>query len=385
MSTQKKILIVDDERVNIDLLSGILTDYAKMVALDGKIALKIAQSKNKPDLILLDIMMPGMDGYEVCRQLKANEQTKDIPVIFVTAMTKVKEETKGLELGAVDYITKPISHPVVLARVKTHLNLRAAYQTLECHYQTLREVEQLRQDVETITRHDLKSPINGIIGFSDFLLENDALPKETLQKFYKHINTNAIRLGKMVNQSMSLAQMERGVYQVDFKTFNSLTIIRYIMNDSQRLIDNKELLVTILLEEQPIQRDDIFIIYGEEQLCYTMLANLIKNALEASPNKGTILLSLHSNQKATLAIHNQGVVPIEIRERFFEKYTTSGKKTGTGIGTYSARLMAEVQKGTIQLQTVLEKETIVTVELLKGKNDEFKDTEEQSQPEDFDC
>ena len=126
-----KILIVDDAPENIDILGGILKDFKKSAAINGELALKIVNSKNKPDLILLDIMMPGMDGFEVCRRLKANPDTKDIPVIFITGKTSVEDETLGLELGAVDFIPKPISPPVVLARVKNHLELLGARARLE--------------------------------------------------------------------------------------------------------------------------------------------------------------------------------------------------------------------------------------------------------------
>lgn len=126
------ILVVDDVPANIDVLSEILRPtYQVKVVTNGPMALKIAMASEPPDLILLDIMMPEMDGYEVCRQLKANVSTRNIPVIFVSAMDEVKDETKGFELGAVDYITKPVSPPIVKARVKTHLELLDQNRSLE--------------------------------------------------------------------------------------------------------------------------------------------------------------------------------------------------------------------------------------------------------------
>ncbi len=121
------VLVVDDTPDNLSLMSGLLRDlYRVKVANGGERALKIAQADPPPDLILLDIMMPGMDGYEVCRRLKQDAATRDIPVIFLTALAEVEDERKGLEMGAVDYITKPISPPIVLARVKNHLALKAS-------------------------------------------------------------------------------------------------------------------------------------------------------------------------------------------------------------------------------------------------------------------
>jgi class 3 adenylate cyclase/CheY-like chemotaxis protein len=118
------VLVVDDTPANVALLGEILKpDYRVKVAVDGERALRLISSGALPDLILLDIMMPGMDGYEVCRRLKANPATLGIPVIFVTSMGEVEDETRGLALGGVDYITKPVSPPIVKARVRTHLAL----------------------------------------------------------------------------------------------------------------------------------------------------------------------------------------------------------------------------------------------------------------------
>ncbi len=124
---KQTVLVVDDTPDNISLVSGLLKDaYRTKIATSGAKALAIAETDAPPDLILLDIMMPEMDGYEVCRRLKADEKTRDIPVIFLTAKAQVEDEEHGLDLGAVDYITKPISPPILLARVRTHLALKEA-------------------------------------------------------------------------------------------------------------------------------------------------------------------------------------------------------------------------------------------------------------------
>ncbi|MFG1245164.1 response regulator [Xanthobacter flavus] len=121
------VLVVDDTPENLTLMNGLLGPvYETMVANSGERALKLALSATPPDLVLLDIMMPGMDGYEVCRRLKADPRTRDVPVIFLTAKTEIEDEQKGFDVGAVDYITKPISAPIVMARIKTQLTLKAA-------------------------------------------------------------------------------------------------------------------------------------------------------------------------------------------------------------------------------------------------------------------
>jgi putative two-component system response regulator len=126
-SDKPTVLVVDDTPDNLSLINLLLKDhYHVRIANSGERGLKLAATGNPPDLILLDIMMPGMDGYEVCQRLKADPKMKHVPVIFLTAKIEMEDEKKGLELGAVDYITKPISPPLVLARVKTHIAMKAS-------------------------------------------------------------------------------------------------------------------------------------------------------------------------------------------------------------------------------------------------------------------
>jgi putative two-component system response regulator len=146
------ILVVDDSSDNLVLMSNLLeSEYKVKIANNGDRALKIAESNPPPDLILLDIMMPGMDGYEVCRQLKRTPKTVNIPVIFLTSKSDVEDEKKGLDLGAVDYITKPISPAIVMARVKVHLTQKAMADFLRDQKEYL-ELEVARRTREAMVR-----------------------------------------------------------------------------------------------------------------------------------------------------------------------------------------------------------------------------------------
>ena len=149
------LLVVDDAPENIELMSELLRDrYRVKIANGGAAALRICRAKPAPDLVLLDIMMPEMDGYEVCRQLKVDPATADIPVIFLTALSAVEDEQKGFRLGAVDYITKPVSPPLLLARVRTHLRLKASADFLRDKNQYL-EAEVARRTREVTAIQDV--------------------------------------------------------------------------------------------------------------------------------------------------------------------------------------------------------------------------------------
>jgi sigma-B regulation protein RsbU (phosphoserine phosphatase) len=140
------VLAVDDTPENLDVVKGILAnEYTVKAAINGQMALKIVE-KSPPDLILLDIMMPGMSGYEVCEQLKANPATKDIPVIFLTAMEQTTDEAKGFALGAADYITKPVNPPILEARVKTHLALKRSMDQLQAAYAIIKKQKDRMQE-----------------------------------------------------------------------------------------------------------------------------------------------------------------------------------------------------------------------------------------------
>lgn len=184
---QKTILIVDDTPINLGVISGALKDlYKTKVATNGEKALAIANGEDKPGLILLDVMMPEMDGYEVCRRLKANPETKEIPVIFLTGQTGTEDETKGFEVGAVDYIHKPFSEPVVKARVRTHLMLREAHEQIARQLVAINiELEMARQiQLSILPRSTPKihgldivaryMPMTSVAGdFYDFIIVDD--------------------------------------------------------------------------------------------------------------------------------------------------------------------------------------------------------------------
>ena len=341
--------------------SKILGDHYQIsVALDGASALEAAQ-EYPPDCILLDIMMPDMDGYEVCRRLKSIPETVEIPVIFVTAKNEIEDEALGFEIGCVDYITKPIAPSVVQARVKTHIELSRARKNLVEKNQQLLETAKLREEVESITRHDLKNPLAGIFTGIDYLLrigELDHDQRSTLEL----MSQSARKMLAMINSSLDIFKMEQGLYRLHPEQIDLLPLIRGISHELHDLIKRKHLTVNVVLNNEPASPSARCLVKGEQLLCYSMLSNLILNALEASPQGKIVNVAMRQSKKqVTIAIANNGAVPEKIRPVFFEKFVTDGKTRGTGIGTYSAKLMAQTMNGTITLESGPEDTTSIVI------------------------
>lgn len=364
MFEKQRILIVDDTPFNIKILNEILKEhYYVSVATSGKEALEIAGSENRPNLILLDIMMPEMNGYEVIKKLKDNLYTKAIPVIFVTAKGEETDESKGFKSGCVDYITKPVSPPVVLARVKTYLELGQALETLEAQNLELVQAAQLREDIEEITQHDLKNPLTGIFSAVDLMeLIGDLDPDHI--EILDVIKECAHKILSMVNNSLDLFKMERKIYNLLPVDVDIIDIINRIKKEFHGLFKIYHTLVSIQVNDQPLSEKESFIVKGEVLLLYSMMANLIKNAIEAIPKNETIniLLTRHGSS-VDIAVKNKGSIPKNIQKTFFEKYVTSGKATGTGIGTYSAKLIAQTLGGTISMTSSEEEGTTILIRL----------------------
>jgi signal transduction histidine kinase len=229
MSERPTVLVVDDNRLNIDLLVDVLKDdYKLLVALNGVTALDIVRNV-LPDIVLLDIMMPEMDGYEVCRRLKSEERTNPVPVIFITAKSQSEDEAKGLALGAVDYITKPVNPAIVQARIRTHLALYNQNRVLEEKVrQRTQELETSKQRADEASRaksaflanisHELRTPLNHILGLSSLLLEIDTDPERL--ELIRPLHDGAAQLAGLFDQLLDLTTLESDAVSIEQKFFD---------------------------------------------------------------------------------------------------------------------------------------------------------------------
>ncbi|MBF0107627.1 MAG: GAF domain-containing protein [Magnetococcales bacterium] len=238
-----------------------------------------------------------------------------------------------------------------------------ASRQLARQHEKLLEADRLRASVEHITRHDLKTPLAGIVSFADMLLEHTNLDENT-RRGLEIILDSGYRALHMVNLSLYLFQMEQGTYKLNPELIDMIAVIHRILRELAQQIQRAKATMEITLDGQPVAKGDRFIFFGEELLVYSMMANLVKNAVEAArPGEKITIAMTTTSDKARVTIHNAQAVDPGIRDRFFEKFVTFGKKFGTGLGTYSARLIAETLKGSIAMTSSEEEGTTLTIEL----------------------
>ena len=286
-------------------------------------------------------------------------------------MSETTDVTKGFEIGAVDFVTKPADPPILKARIDTHLKLRRTFAELKRNRIALIEQNavlqdniRLRDDVERIAQHDVKSPIAGIISFSSSLLGDERVSKEH-QEVIKYIEQAAYSVLNMVNLSLDLYKMELGSYEFNPGTVDLSALLQRITLEAQSELASRQLAVQFSEGGESTARLATVHILGEELLCYSMFSNLFKNAMEAARAGSLLAIDIYPNAQMVLVrMTNDGTVAQDIRDTFFDKFSTSGKPGGTGLGTYSANLIAKTQGGQIIMETSdSQQNTTITVSL----------------------
>ncbi len=219
----------------------------------------------------------------------------------------------------------------------------------------------LREDVNRITHHDLKTPLNAVINLPHLLLaDEDNLEK---REMIKGIQESGYRMLGLINRSYDLYKMESGNYRLDPENVDLIKIIQRIEFDLMDLIESKKSALEIIVNKEKWNGKDGFYFKGEELLLFSMLANLIKNGFEATPDGKNVTVTLSEEDGYLILIHNYGTVPVSIQKTFFEKYSTDGKIGGTGLGTYSASLIAKVHGGEINMTSSDAEGTSVTIKI----------------------
>ncbi len=401
-----KILIVDDIPKNIQIVGNILQEenYDIYFANSGETAIKQTQN-NDFDLILLDIMMPVMDGYEVCKYLKDNQTTKNIPIIFLTAKSDTESTVHAFEIGGVDYLTKPFNGTELLARIKTHLNLlysrrkleeknkqieeqkrklEDAYQKLVESEKCLKELNATKDKFFSIIAHDLKNPFNTLIGFTDFL--NKYIEKIDRKKEMEMIQMihNASRNG--FNLLENLLEWSRA--QTGRISFRPLHIrLAPLVNES---ID----LLTTTAEKKEIRLEsnvaDETMVFADEDMINTVLRNLISNALKFTNKGGKVSVNERKRIKngkkyiqITISDTGIGISPEDQKKLFridvSHRTIGTSEEKGTGLGLILCKEFVEVNGGWIFVESESQKGSNFhfTLPVEKTETSEYKTENEE--------
>jgi signal transduction histidine kinase len=364
-----RILVVDDTPANLEILGDLLKpEYHVHLALNGLDALKLASSDTAPDLLLLDIMMPGLDGYQVCEALKAREETRHIPIIFVTAVTDIESEEKGLSLGAVDYITKPFTPSIVLARVKTHLKLHNQTRHLQSLVkERTAELEKARLEAEAANRaksvflanmsHELRTPLNGVIGMLESVLLTGA-DTEWESKLSAALEA-AEHLARLVDDVLDFSRVEADKMTLDSTPFDLRRLSSSIDNILRPQFKKKGLGLS-----WESDRDLVHYLVGDARRIMQVVVNLLSNALKHTTAGGVrVHISQESGgvQEDDLILALQVVdtgsgIPQDKLESIFESFTQleeTGQRSsgGAGLGLALCRRLARLMGGDVVAQS----------------------------------
>jgi two-component system, sensor histidine kinase and response regulator len=352
-----RILMVDDNAQNIQVLGNILKErgYKISVSMNGNEALNFV-NKTIPDLILLDIMMPEMDGFEVCRRLKENESTRDIPVIFLTAKTESDDIVKGFEVGGIDYVTKPFKKEELLVRVRTHLKLKRTEHELRNTASELRELVSMKNRLFSIIGHDLRGPIGSFMMILDTVIDEDTdLSIDRIKDYLRKMKVAAKNSYQLLDNLLNWARSQQKL--IKFQPVNSKII--NLVEQNIQVLDGiaKNKGITLFHEVDPN-----FIVYIDENTISTAIRNLISNSLKFTEKEGRITVSGKTTEGfVQISIQDTGIGMAEEnlkklfrQDQIFSTWGTEGEK-GTGLGLLLCKDFVEGNGGKIWVESEIGK------------------------------
>ncbi len=370
-----QILIVDDVPENLQVLGSMLQrkGYDVNVASSGMDALTLV-GKQPPDLILLDVAMPQMDGFQVCETLKNGELTKDIPVVFLTAHSDKERIVRGFQVGGVDYITKPFHAAELLARVRTHLELKFSREQLLHRSEQMKALNDEKNELLGIVAHDLKNPLNGIRGIAEVLMKDMTLTPEQTQEFYGSIYDSSEKMFTLIKNLLNVNAIERGGIKFDIQPIALAGILEHIVNDYRQRAQAKE--ITLHLDNQSVMP------IADETGLVQVLDNLISNAIKYSPNGKSIFIktevtTVDETPRVRVAVRDEGPgFSDDDKTKLFGKFARlSAKPTGgehsTGLGLSIVKKMVEAMNGQVWCESEFGKGATFIVEFPEANEDEF--------------
>lgn len=346
---QLKVLIVDDVVDNIRVIGRLLKNKGIQVApaTSGEQALGLALAK-KPDLILLDVQMPEMDGFEVCRRLKADPITQDIPVIFLTARSESEDIMTGFMLGAIDYITKPFNSDEVMIRIKNHLELKKSRDIIQSQNCNLNELNATKDKFFSIIAHDLKNPISNFRDITKVLVENqDSFSKSEISEYLSMLNNSADSLFGLLENLLEWSRSQRGIIKYEPVHLDFTYLANNVISLSLPLAQAKKIELYSTVPEH-------FIIDADVNMINTVLRNLVSNAIKFTDENGRIEISATDHEHySEFSVSDSGVgISQENLKKLFhiaENFSTLGtsNEKGTGIGLILCKEFVDKHGGRI--------------------------------------
>ncbi|MCF6239864.1 MAG: hybrid sensor histidine kinase/response regulator [Bacteroidales bacterium] len=365
----KTILIIDDNNKNLQVLGSILNDanYKIAMAKDGKSGLKLAK-KIMPDAILLDIMMPDMDGYEVCEKLKKDEKSKEIPVLFITAKAETEDIVKGFEKGGVDYITKPFNKEELLVRLKTHIELKKAKELITIQAKDLYELNEAKNKMFSVIAHDLKNAIGGFKSASNMLAEDiESFTQEEVMEFIKVLRDSSNATYDLLENMLLWAKSHISEIKPQFRKILIKEIAESVIDLYKSQAEKKHINILMNIPNHLFAFSDI-------ETIKIVFRNLISNAIKFTPENGSITIDAkETGDYITIFVKDTGVgIAQEDIEKIFDDkkhFTTYGtdSEKGSGIGMGLCKHYIEANGGQINIESTPRKGTTVKFTLKKAK------------------
>lgn len=363
--SNSSILVVDDNKENLKVVSNFLKEigYQIALALNAQDALNILQ-ENEIDLILLDIMMPEVDGYTLCRQIKAIEMLKDIPVIFLTAKTETSDLVEGFKAGGVDYITKPFQKEELIVRVRNHIELANSRKQILKQAEQIIRINKTKDRLYSVIAHDIKSPFANITMLLSTVAEGYLEPGSAeYNEILQSINTSTKETYSLLENLLQWTRSQTGDLECNPEklSLNELTgrIIRFLLPNAAKK--------SIALQENLEYKVDVI---ADKMMLQSVLQNLTANAIKFTPEGGTICIKArHDSGNVVISIEDNGIgMSQEMIQKLFvegQHVSTHGtnNEKGSGLGLLLVKDFVQRNKGTLQVKSKPDVGTTFTITL----------------------
>ena len=358
---KRLVLIVDDNPENLQVLAGHLNEagYAVLAANNGPRAVALVRNR-KPDLILLDIQMPGMDGFAVCQEIKKDTDMADIPVIFITAArTGTNDVLEGFQVGAVDYVTKPFNSLELLARVRTHIELKLARDLILTYNNQLKRLSRHLQKLNTdknrflgIVSHDIRGAFSNVVAVSRMLTDGDPIATKEANGLLNDIGTESEHMITLAQNLLNLDAIERQDVHPASERVEARALLEFVLLSHQIAARAKSIAFGLESDDVPVR--------GDLTSCRQVLTNLVSNAVKYSPAGTTIrITSRQDGLVVRIAVRDEGPgLSVEDQGKLFTPYTRLTSKAtasehSVGLGLSIVKLMVEAMGGTVACESEL--------------------------------